>query len=185
MRADIPRSVSPVPLHGLMPSVFQDDGFTGRFCAALDEVIAPVLSTLDCLDSYVDPALAPDDFLQWLGGWVGADTVEDWPIERKRQVVATAADLFRRRGTAAGLQEELELYTGARVEIEETGGVSVSRQPGGALPGTPTARLVVKVVAEEPGAVQEARVRAIVAAAKPAHVTHHVEVIGSRQDAGN
>jgi phage tail-like protein len=36
----------------------------------LHEVLAPVVATIDCLGAYLDPALTPEDFLRWLGGWV-------------------------------------------------------------------------------------------------------------------
>jgi phage tail-like protein len=164
-----------------MPSIFQDDAVTGRFCAGLDDVLAPVFATLDCLDAYVDPAVAPTDFLEWLAGWVGAEIVEDWPVERKRLMVSNAVDLFSRRGTVDGLREELQLYTGAQVEIADSGGVAFSLAPGGDLPGAAEPRLVVTITADDPASVREARVQAIVAASKPANVVHEVEIVrGSR-----
>jgi phage tail-like protein len=167
-----------------MPSIFQEDFVIGRFCAGLDEVIAPALATLDCLDAYMSPNLAPEDFLEWLATWVGATIVEDWPSDRKREVVATAAALHRRRGTVAGLREELELYTGGRVEIEETGGVGVSTTPRGALPGQAPARLQVRITVTDPSSGQGRLIDAIVAASKPAHVEHDVEVIARSEREG-
>ena len=61
------------PRHRLaptLPALLQEDAFLTRFTAGLDDVLAPVVATLDSLDSYVDPALAPEDFLDWLAGWV-------------------------------------------------------------------------------------------------------------------
>jgi phage tail-like protein len=160
-----------------MPSIFQEDLVTTRFCAGLDKVMAPALATLDCLDAYVDPALTPEDFLEWIGGWVGATIIEGWPEERKRNAVATAAALHRCRGTVAGLREELVLYTGGEVEISETGGVAVARTPGGVAPGEPVARVYVRITVDDISSVQDGVVNAIVAASKPAHVEHQVEIV--------
>ena len=59
--------------------MYQDDSFALGFTAALDEVLAPVFNSLDNLDSYLDPELSPEDFLDWLAGWLGLVLDEDWP----------------------------------------------------------------------------------------------------------
>jgi phage tail-like protein len=181
MRGAIANVPTRLPLIGLMPSIFQEDFVTGRFCAGLDDVMAPALATLDCLDAYVDPALAPEDFLEWLGGWVGALIIEDWPAARKRNAVATAAGLHRSRGTVAGLREELALYTGGDVVISESGGVAISRTPGGPLPGQAPPHLHVKITVDDLSSIQERVVNAIVAASKPAHVEHQVDIVERSQ----
>ncbi len=181
MRGALANVPTRLPLVGLMPSIFQEDFVTGRFCAGLDDVMAPALATLDCLDAYVDPALAPEDFLEWLGGWVGALIIEDWPAAHKRNAVATAAGLHRSRGTVAGLREELALYTDGEVTISESGGVAVSSTPGGPLPGEAPARLHVKITVEDVSSIQARVVDAIVAASKPAHVEHQVDIVDRSQ----
>jgi phage tail-like protein len=178
MRAGLPELSSPVPVIGLMPSIFQEDPFAQQFCHGLDDVLAPIFATLDCLDAYVDPDLAPEDFLDWLGSWVGVMLIEDWPIERKRALIARSVSLFRLRGTVAGLREELELHTGGEVQIIETGGVVWSQTPGTELPGKPVPRVAVRVIVDDPATVKEAWVNDIVASSKPAHVVHQVEVVG-------
>jgi phage tail-like protein len=178
MRAGIPELSSPVPVIGLMPSIFQEDAFAQQFCHGIDDVLAPVFATLDCLDGYVDPTLAPEDFLDWLATWVGVILREDWPIERKRALIAGSVRLYRLRGTLAGLREELELHTGGEVQINETGGVVWSQTPGLELPGEAVPRVAVRVIVDDPTTVREAWVDDIVASSKPAHVAHQVEVVG-------
>jgi phage tail-like protein len=142
--------------------------------AALDEVLAPVFSSLDNLGAYLDPQLAPEDFMQWLGGWVGLELDESWPPERRRALLAQAVELYRVRGTAHGMEAYLRLLTGAEVEVEETGGTAWSTQADAAPPGSPEFAMVVRIR----GAGQEAdRLDALVAAAKPAHVVHSVEIV--------
>jgi phage tail-like protein len=178
MRADIRGLANPVPLVGLLPSIFQEDRFAEQFCGGLDEVLAPILATLDCLDVYVDSGLAPEDFLDWLGTWVGVTLREDWPVERKRALIARSVRLFRLRGTVAGLREELELHTGGEVQINETGGVVWSQTPGAELPGEAVPRVAVRVIVDDLSAVREAWIDDIVGSSKPAHVVHQVEVVG-------
>ena len=57
---------SPHPLGGTLPPIYLEDSLTQRITAGLDEVLAPVLNVLDNLDAYLDPALAPSDFYEWL-----------------------------------------------------------------------------------------------------------------------
>ena len=69
MRGAVPGLPTPHPIGLALPALYLDDGFTQRFTAGLDEVLAPVLLTLDCLDAYLDLELAPPDFLDWLAGY--------------------------------------------------------------------------------------------------------------------
>jgi phage tail-like protein len=176
-RGLVPRLQTPHPLGLMLPALYQEDSFAQRLCAALDEVLSPIFSTLDNLDAYVDPWLAPEDFLDWLGTWVGLALDETWPLARKRAVVAHAHDLFRSRGTVRGLQRHIEIFTGGTVEIVDTGAVATSTTAESALPGSPNFALLVRVVVDKPDAVNRARLEALVATAKPAHVTHRVEIV--------
>ena len=56
MRGLVPDLISPHPLGSTLPVVFREDDFTQRFCAGLDDVLAPVIATLDSLPAYFDPA---------------------------------------------------------------------------------------------------------------------------------
>ncbi|SDH80655.1 phage tail protein, P2 protein I family [Actinokineospora alba] len=179
MRGLVPGLVTAAPMLEMLPAVYQEDPFTERFMAGFDDVVAPVLATLDCLVEYFDPLLAPEDFLEWLSGWVGIELDEGWPIERRRAVVGTAVEMYRMRGTVAGLRANLEVLTGGNVEIADSGGVAWSRDPAAGLPGEASPRLAVRVRVEDPEAAPLDLVEAAVAAAKPAHVVHRVEV-GSR-----
>ena len=161
-----------------LPALYQDDAFAQRLTDALDEVLAPVFASLDGLASYLDPALAPDDFLEWLAGWVGVTLDETWPIERRRQLVADAARLYRSRGTVAGLAAQVAIYTGGEVEVEDNGSSAWSSTAGGKVPGTSAPSLRVRVTVDDPATVSLARLEAVVATAKPAHVPHTITVVG-------
>lgn len=176
-REHVPGLASPYPLGERLPAMYLEDSFVQRLTAALDEVLAPIFSSLDNLDAYFDPDLAPEDFLQWLGGWVGMMLDESWAAERRRAVLAAAAGLYRVRGTARGLAAYLRLLTGAEVEIDETGGTAHSATADAAPPGSPNFAMVVRLRPPADGELDAARMDALVAAAKPAHVVHRVEIV--------
>jgi phage tail-like protein len=176
MRGAIDGLKVPYTLGEQLPAVYQEDPFAMRFSAGFDDVLAPILSTLDCLEAYVDPWVTPEDFLDWLAGWVGMVLDENWPLDRRRAVAARAVELFRKRGTAAGLREVVELFTSGSVQINETGGTACSQEPNGELPGEPNPRLSVRVWVDNGAPISESMLDALVAATKPAHVVHRVEI---------
>jgi phage tail-like protein len=177
VRGTVAGLASPHPLGPALPAVYQDDRFALALLDALDEVLAPVVSSLDNFDAYLDPHLAPDDFVSWLGTWVGIAIDDSWDMGRRREVVARAVELYDRRGTAVGLGQQVEIHTGGTVEIVENGGTAWSIDPGGDLPGSAKQLLVVRVHVDDPKALDPARVDALVAAAKPAHVEHRIEIV--------
>ena len=163
-------------LGATLPAMFHDDDLAQRWCDGLDEVLAPVPATLDSFWSYLDPMLAPDDFVEWLAGWVGLEVDQTWDDRRRRELVASAHSLFDARGTVEGLADVVELYVGARPEIEEGGGATWSPVPDSALPGDGAAPVVVRVAVEDPEQVDAARLERLVAANRPAHILYRVEI---------
>lgn len=167
-----------------LPSIYHDGHFLTGFAGGLDDVWSSVYATLDCLHAYVDPDVTPDDFLVWLGGWVGTELDEDWDAERRRAFVGRAVGIHAGRGTVAALVEEIGLYTGGDVDVSDPGSVTTSRLPGG-RPERPddgdgsttrdrTVRVVVDVVAAD--AVNWPALQAVVRAAVPAHLPVGIEL---------
>jgi phage tail-like protein len=177
MRALVPGLLSPHPLGPTLPAIYQDDDFAQRMLSGLDAVIAPVYSVLDNFAAYLDPAITPEDFLAWLAGWVGIVLDESWDQARRRAIVARAVELYRMRGTAAGLAGQVEIQTGGAVEIMENGATAWSVDPGGAMPGSPEPLVVVRVMVPDPKSIDAIKLDALVASAKPAHVLHRIEIV--------
>jgi phage tail-like protein len=165
------------PLIDLLPAVYVEDGMSREFTAGLDTVLAPVFLTLDSLEAYISPRLAPEDFLPWLGSWVGVTLADSWPAAVRRDVVATAVTRHRDRGTRRGLQAHLELLTQGEVEIDDSGGTVWSDDPDVEPPGegTPALRVVVRV--NDRTAVDVDRLRAEVREARPVHLPFTLEVV--------
>jgi phage tail-like protein len=97
-RAGVKALVSPHPLGGYLPALYQEDEFAQAWLSGLDEVLAPIFNSIDNFDAYLDPRLTPPDFLDWLATWMGLVSDETWPVERRRAFVSSASDLQRRRG---------------------------------------------------------------------------------------
>jgi phage tail-like protein len=168
------------PLIQRLPSLYQDGMFLEQFTAGLDVVLAPIIATLDCLDAYVDPEVAPPDFVGWLGDWVGLRLDEDWTVERRRRLVAAAAELFAARGTGHGLADEIELYTGGAAEIQDPGRVWTSALPTGdeerrnRRSADRTVRVTVDVT--NAGDVNWPALQALIRDAVPAHLPVEIEL---------
>ena len=187
MRGIVGELTSAAPLALELPAVLQDDDFAQRFVSAFDVALAPIIATLDDLPAYVDPRLAPDDFVEWLAGWVGLDVGTEfaggWDLPTRREVVAGAVTGYRRDATAGGIRDAVQRVSGgatvSEVQVSESGGASWSATPGAALPGDSGASLHVRVVVEgQPDPVLQRRVERLVGAMKPAHVVATVEVSG-------
>jgi phage tail-like protein len=176
MRAAIRGLDTPYPLGTLLPAIYQSDPAAMRWTAGFDDVLAPVIATLDCLRAYIDPMLAPDDFLLWLAGWFGTTLDENWPLHRQRAAVASSVVLYRQAGTATGLRALVELVTGGEVEVSDSGGVAWSQAPNTPLPGQDESSVRVLVVIPAGQPLDLKALDELVAAAKPAHVAHRVEV---------
>lgn len=172
---------SSLPIGTMLPAVFADDELALRFVGGLDDVLAPILNVLDCLDTYFDPALTPADFAQWLGTWVGAETDGTEPEARMRAAVAAAASLHRVRGTLRGLSEAVRLAFGVEPVITESGGAEWNARPLGPFPGTPRPHLHVALRLPDPAPADTHRLDSLVAAARPAHMPYTVEVTASER----
>ena len=177
MRGIVPGLLSPAPVAHQLPAVYQEDDFVQRFVTAFDEALAPIFLTLDTLTSYVDPELAPPDFLDWLAEWVGIEVDDTWSEERRRGIVAGAAAMHRGRGTPAGIADAVRLAVGGRVSVQDSGASAWSAVPGGVMPGSAEASLTVTVRVPDASAVDRKRLDRAVTAVKPAHVRHTIEVV--------
>ena len=177
MRRDMPALASPHPFARTLPGLYQGESFVERFCAALDEVIAPVICTLDNLPAYLDVATAPEDFLPWLSAWTGVTVEPEQSRERHRRLLRQAVALHGIQGTPRGIQLAVEAVVGLRAEVHETGGTNWSMRADAPLPGNPLPAFVVQVFAPEGQAVNEQRLDLVVSSLKPAHVVHRVEVV--------
>ena len=174
---------SPHPMAPRLPAVLREappgrSSFVDGFCTALDSVLAPVFVTLDGLEAYVDPQLAPADFLPWLRTWVGLSEEVALPEAASRAFVREAAELYRWQGTTRALRRLVEIYADGEVQVRDNGGSVVAGEPADVRFEREPPLVHVRVRTSRAGDPQFLRgLRSIVAAAAPAHVVTDVEVL--------
>jgi len=139
-----------------------------------------------------DAERAPAEFLSWLAGWVALTLRGDMDDDRRRDFIANAVSLYRLRGTRAGLEKFVGIYTQQKVAIAE---LTSSFQLG--VPPNSKARIGVNTILdggaphffrvlielplptpEKPGQNQTtvAAVKAIIDQEKPAHTFYVLDL---------
>ena len=125
-RGHVDNLETPFPLIQSVPPMLAQDTFVQRMMPAFDEVLAPIISTLDCLDSYFDPEITPDDFLRYLSSWVNSHNENELSVPGLRHSVATAVAMSAWRGTTSSLHTRFFPYDLEDIVLEEGGGVTVN-----------------------------------------------------------
>lgn len=169
--------LSPHPLVDTMPAVYRSDPLAQLLCQAFDEELAPVLATLDGLTAYLDPATTPVDMLDWLAAWIGLTFDGHVDAVRKRELIVAGAQLLPWRGTVKSIQAAVNSVFNQEAEVIESGSVTWSTEPGVEPAGDDVPMLLVRLISDAPDGVDRRRLDAVVAAVKPAHLPHRVEVV--------
>jgi phage tail-like protein len=158
-----------------LPGIYTEEDFGMRFVGALEQVLDPIVAILDGLSAHFDPDLAPRDVLDLLSSWLGVDFDESQSLAARREKVRQAAELGRRRGTAAGLQLALRLsFPGLPLRVEDPGAVVWSTDINSRVEARPT-QFVVYCDKPIPPELQAAVARCI-EQAKPVHTTYRLRV---------
>ncbi len=156
-----------------LPSIYQEGDFGMRFVGALEQLLDPLVGTLDGLPAHFEPSLVEGDQLQLLAGWLGVELEESWPLDRKRELVRRASDLSRRRGTRRGLEEALAVvFPDLPLRVEDPGGVVWARDPS-ELPaqGAPEFYVYCDIPLEEPAGLAR-----MIEVMKPVHVNYRLRI---------
>jgi phage tail-like protein len=108
----------------LLPAVYRRDPegslFLERFLALFEGILTAVEDRYEEFSRELNPDAAPREVIDWLACLIDLAFDPSWPLERRRELVASAMDLYRRRGTVEGLARYVEIYTGIRPVIMET-----------------------------------------------------------------
>ncbi len=110
---------TPSRLLDYLPASFRDDPLMGQFLLIFESILNPIEYTVDNMALFFDPRMTPESVLPWLASWVDLVLDPSWPLERRRELVKNASDLYRWRGTRRGLSEYLRIYTGSSPTILE------------------------------------------------------------------
>jgi phage tail-like protein len=108
---------------GLLPRVYRRDGesarFLEQFLALFEHIFTGVEDRYELFSRQLNPDAAPLEVINWLACLIDLAFDPSWPIARRRALVAAAMELYRRRGTPAGIAQYVEIYTGVRPVILE------------------------------------------------------------------
>ena len=119
IRLDFPRTTSV----DLLPAIYRQDpesaDFTARFLALFDASIADLDNAIERVPALLDAGGVPDDVLPWLARFLGLAIDPAWEPARRREVLRALPELYRRRGTLAGLKMAFRLVFDAEPAIEE------------------------------------------------------------------
>ncbi len=166
-----------------LPALYRDDEFMGQFLLIFESVLGPIENTVANLPLYFDPRLTPEAVLPWLASWVGIALDPALPVNRRRELTARAAELYRWRGTRRGLSEYLRICTGVVPEItEHIAGMRLDPETklgeGTRLGSSGAGHYFgVTMRARPPEKLDEKAVRAIIDAQKPAHTVYTLQIV--------
>ena len=157
-----------------LPGIYSGNDFLARYLLIFETIFEPISRTVANIPDYFDPNMAPSDVLPWLGSWLGLLLDERWPDARRRELIRSAADLYRWRGTRRGLEQFIRVYTGITPEITEPtlSEISASRD----LAFRFTVRLTIPVGVE----VDRDLLEQIIDLEKPAFAAGALEIIQER-----
>jgi phage tail-like protein len=103
-----------------LPAIYSSDVFAGRFLRIFEDVLGPIQVMVDNQPYYFDPMTAPLALLDFMEVWVNVDDeADDWPLPKRRALVAAMAALYRMRGTRAGIKRHIGIYSGGLPLVQE------------------------------------------------------------------
>jgi phage tail-like protein len=119
IRLDFPRATS----LDFLPAIYRQSpdaaDFTERFLALFDASIADLDAAIERAPALLDAGGVPDDVLPWLARFLGLVLDPGWEPARRRRILRALPELYRRRGTLAGLKMAFRLVFDVEPAIEE------------------------------------------------------------------
>jgi phage tail-like protein len=165
-----------------LPSLYRDDKNMEQFLHIFEDLLNPIENTVDNLELFFDPSLTTAPVLSWLASWLDLVLDENLPLKRRRELVASAAELYRWRGTKRGLTEYLRIITGNMPEISENvigmrldrdNRLGINTKLGSSGIGF---QFSVNLCLDVDNPINENYVKAIIDAEKPAHTVFTLQV---------
>jgi phage tail-like protein len=106
-----------------LPAVYSFDpvskDFLERFLSIFQTLFDGIEKRIDGMYALFDPGGVPDEFLSWLASWIDMTFEPNWSQSVRRSLLRHVVELYRLRGTPAGLQMILKLAFDVDVHIQE------------------------------------------------------------------
>lgn len=168
---------TPFPLINAVPPMLAEDPFVQRMMPAFDEVLAPIISTLDCFPSYLDPSIAPMDMVTYMASWLFPNYEDQLSDDGLRHALATVVERSGWRGTARGVVEALQSFNLASIDIQDSGStvVSTTATDPATWPDVEPPAVKIVCVAGENADIDDEQLTAIASFLVPAHVIMTLE----------
>jgi phage tail-like protein len=171
-----------------LPAIYRDDPLIGQFLLIFESILSPIEHSIDNVASYFDPSMTPEHFLPWLASWLDLSLDPTWPEDKRRELVKSAVELYRWRGTRWGLTEYIRIYTGVEPEIYEyVPGMTLDHdtkmgsdaQLGS---GVDWYHFTVVLPVDKTHGIEDSKIRAIIEVQKPAHSTYSLRFVPINRD---
>ncbi|MFD1565066.1 phage tail protein [Haloarchaeobius amylolyticus] len=120
-----------------LPELYQEDdrsaAFLTRYLSVFESVFTDIEAEIDRISRYFDPDAVPSAALSWLEQWLALERDDEWPEDARRELLSRAPELYKRRGTKAGLRAMLELYLryAASSSVDGSASSTVTADGGG------------------------------------------------------
>src|SRR4051812_46738814 len=177
------------PWINFLPGIYQDADeenadFLQRFLLVSAHLTSGVEENLEFVHELFDPRITDAKWLPWLASWLAMPLLEGWDEEKRREIVQRTPELYRKRGTAQGLQLALRLFADVKAEIHEgewpypglvIGKSSTIGKDTVLSPPVFISQCFTVELPDEKGAISRERLRtvqALVETEKPAHANY-------------
>jgi phage tail-like protein len=121
LRFDLPRVTSLERL----PAVYREEpdaaDFTERFLSLFDSTVGDLDRAIERAPALLDVDGVREDALPWLARFLDIVLDSAWTPAQRRAILDAAPELYRKRGTVAGLTHTIQLVLGVTPVIEELG----------------------------------------------------------------
>jgi phage tail-like protein len=133
-------------LRGHLPAVYSDppnldsaaEGLAQRFVGGLEQVLDPVVASLDCMPAQLAADTAAAPMLALMASWLGLAEDERRSLADRRDEVRFASAIAQSRGTLPGLELGLRTaFPSLPLRVEDGGGVTFSVEAGSDPPSAP------------------------------------------------
>jgi phage tail-like protein len=112
------------PWINYLPGIYQDADeehadFLQRFLLVSAHLTSGIEENLEFVHEFFDPRITNEKWLPWLASWLAMPLLEGWDEDKRREIIQRVPELYRLRGTAAGLKLALRLFADVKAEIHE------------------------------------------------------------------